>query len=168
MDIEIQPAQIKDKSIIQNLMELYMYDFSEFTQWDVNEHGLFGYKPFDHYWTDPDRRPFLITVSGQLAGFVLVRAADSPDQERTYSIAEFFVLRKYRRQGVGRAVAQRIFDIFPGQWSVKQMESNYPAQLFWRQVIWEYTRGEFEEERLQNQESKQEFQVQRFRTKGTS
>jgi predicted acetyltransferase len=166
LDIEIQSAQVKDKSILRNLMELYVYDFSEFTKWDVNEHGLFGYKYLDHYWTDSDRHPFLITVSGQLAGFVLVRAIDSSNHERTHSIAEFFVLRKYRCQGVGRAVAHRIFDMFPGQWSVSEIEDNYPAQVFWRKVISEYTSGEFEEEHLQNHESKRV--VQRFRTKGTS
>ncbi len=165
LDIEIQAAQIKDKSIIRNLMELYVYDFSELTKWDVDEHGLFGYKYLDHYWTDSDRHPFLIMVSGRLAGFVLVRAIDSPDQEPTHSIAEFFILRKYRRQGVGRAVAHRIFDMFPGQWSVSQIEDNHSAQVFWKKVIGEYTSGKFEEEHLQDHKSKQ--LVQKFRTRGT-
>ncbi len=166
VNIEIQSAQVKDKSILRNLMELYVYDFTEFMQWDVDEHGLFGYKYLDHYWTDPDRHPFLIRVSGKLAGFVLVRDMNSSNQERTHSIAEFFVLRKYRRQGVGREVARRVFDMFPGQWSVKEIENNHSAQIFWRRVISEYTGGDFEEEHLQNEKSK--GVVQRFRTKGTS
>ncbi len=166
VDIEIQAAQIKDKSIIRNLMELYVYDFSEFTEWDVDEHGLFGYKYLDHYWTDSDRHPFLIMVSGRLAGFVLVRAIESPNQEPTHSIAEFFILRKYRRQGVGRAVAHRIFDMFPGQWSVSQIEDNHIAQVFWHKVIAEYTSGEFGEEHFQDHKSR--HVVQKFRTQGTS
>ncbi len=145
MDIEIQPAQLQDKSILRHLMELYVYDFSELEKWDVDEHGLFGYKYLDHYWTEHDRHPFLIRVSGKLAGFVLVRAIDSSDDEPTHSIAEFFVLRKYRRQGVGRQVAHRIFDMFPGRWSVSQLANNVAAQVFWRKVISEYTGGNFEE-----------------------
>jgi predicted acetyltransferase len=165
MDIEIQSAQARDKSILRNLMELYVYDFSEFTDWDVDEHGLFGYKYLDHYWTDSSRHPFFITISRKLAGFVLVRIIDPSNHERNYSIAEFFVLRKYRRQGVGQAVAHRIFDMFPGQWSVSQIEANYPAQIFWRKVISEYTGGEFEEEHLDEHGSK--HLVQRFRAKDT-
>lgn len=166
-EIELQPAQLSDKTILRHLVELYVYDFSEFMQWDVDEHGLFGYKYLDHCWTDPDRHPFLIRVGGRLAGFALVRAIESSGQERIHSMAEFFVLRKYRRQGVGREAARRIFDLFPGRWSVAQIEENHPAQIFWHKVISEYTNGEFDEEPRQHRESQRGL-VQSFRTKGTS
>ncbi len=165
VEIELHSAQLSDKTILRHLIELYGYDFSEFTKWDVDEHGLFGYKYLDQYWTEADRHPFLIRASGRLAGFVLVRTGDSSSQEPVRSMAEFFVLRKFRRQGVGREVARRIFDMFPGRWSVPQVEDNYPAQVFWRKVISEYTSGEFEEEHLQSREAKRGI-VQKFRTKG--
>ena len=154
MDVEIQPAQLADKSILRNLMELYVYDFSEYMQWDVDAHGLFGYKYLDQYWTEPDRFPFLIRASGKLAGFVLVREIASGDNEPTYSMAEFFILRKYRQQGVGRIAARRMFDLFPGQWSVIELEENVSGQAFWRKVISEYTDGNYQEESLQNAHSK--------------
>ena len=63
----------------------------------------------------------------------------------THSIAEFFILRKYRRQGIGQIVAHRIFDMFPGKWRVAQEERNFPAQAFWRKVVSRYTNGQFRE-----------------------
>ena len=145
MDIEIQPASLSDKYILRNLLELCQHDYSEFDDAEVDEHGLFGYKYLDNYWTEPGRYPFLVRMSGKLAGFVLVRLLDSTDDQPTYSIAEFFILRKYRRCGVGREAAHRIFDMFRGRWSVAQEEGNRQAQTFWRRVIAEYTSDDFEE-----------------------
>jgi hypothetical protein len=72
MAIEILPASINDKSLIQKMMELYQYDFSEFTETDLDEHGYFGYSHLDNYWVETNRYPFLVRVDGQLAGFALV------------------------------------------------------------------------------------------------
>jgi len=145
MDINIQKAIIQDKSILRNLLELCHHDYSEFNPKDVNEHGLFGYKYLDHYWIESGRYPFLVRVSGKLAGFVLVRDIDFFDNKVTHTVAEFFILRKFRRQGTGQKVAHRIFDMFPGRWRVEQEDVNLPAQAFWRKVIFRYTKGQFKE-----------------------
>ncbi|GCE45857.1 putative acetyltransferase [Thermosporothrix hazakensis] len=142
MQVELQRASADQKIVLRHLMELCQYDYSEFDGEDVNEHGLFDYTYLDHYWIEPGRYPFLIRVNGRLAGFVLVRRLDG---QPTHSIAEFFVLRKYRKQGIGRMVACRIFDEFPGRWKVKQEAGNLPAQAFWRKVIAEYTDGRYHE-----------------------
>jgi predicted acetyltransferase len=63
----------------------------------------------------------------------------------THSMAEFFVMRKYRRGGVGQRAAVELFDRFPGVWSVKQVQSNLPSHSFWRNVIGRYTDGNYEE-----------------------
>jgi predicted acetyltransferase len=145
LNIEITPAKITEKAILRRLLEFYQYDFSEFDGADVDEHGCFDYAYLDHYWTEPERHPFLIRVDGKIAGFALIRALDP--EGHTHVMAELFVMRKYRRQGIGRAVACRLFDRFPGQWRVGQEDANRLAQAFWRAVIADYTRGEFEEVR---------------------
>ena len=53
-------------------------------------------------------------------------------------------MKKYRRRGVGRTAARMVFDLFPGGWEVSQWRSNLPAQRFWKQVIDEYTAGEYD------------------------
>jgi len=165
VNIEVQQAALEDKTILRHLMELYANDLSEFDQCDVDAHGLFGYSRLDHYWTEPGRYPFLVRVEGKLAGLVLVRTLDESSHSLTHSIAEFFILRKYRHQGIGRIVAQRIFDMFPGQWSVAQMDSNRPAQVFWGKVISEYAQGDLHEIWLNDEEWK--GPIQKFRTRAT-
>lgn len=145
-DIDIHPAENGDKLILRNLMQLYLHEFSAYDQADVNRSGLYEYKHLDRYWIEPNRRPFIIRVKGQLAGFVLIsKYADPIYSEQRWSVAEFFVLKKYRRKKVGTQVAVQIFDMFRGKWQVAQIENNLPAQSFWRVVIGEYTRGAYEE-----------------------
>jgi len=95
---ELVQVQEEEKSVLQQLLELYAYDFSEYDGADLNEHGYYGYTYLDHYWTEAGRSPFFIKVDDQLAGLVLVSdyryVATDP---ATRSIAEFFVMRKYRR-----------------------------------------------------------------------
>lgn len=142
--IEILPVSIEDKPVLANLLELYRHDFSEFDGRDLGEQGRFGYAYLDQYWTEPDRHPFFVRVDGRLAGFALLRILPKEDGCETH-VSEFFVVRKYRRQGVGEAVARRLFDMFPGQWVVAQADRNLPAQRFWRTVIERYTGGAFTE-----------------------
>jgi predicted acetyltransferase len=119
-------------------------DFSEYENFDLDEHGLFGYGDLDYFWFEPTHAAYLVTVDTKLVGFVLVdNEVVIEGNER--SICEFFVLRKYRRSGIGSTVARRIFDELPGRWEVRVVEANKPAQAFWRKVITAYTEGQFEE-----------------------
>jgi predicted acetyltransferase len=138
MDIQVTSASIDEKSILRNLFELYIYDYSEYMGWDLDQHGLFGYRYLDHYWTEPNRYPFLVRADDNLAGFALVTVVD----DRTH-MSEFFILRKYRRQGVGEAVARNLFARFPGPWHVDELAQNEAAQRFWRTVIDRATGGDY-------------------------
>lgn len=145
MKLEILQPTIDQKNILQNLIELYQYDFSEFENEDVNDEGLYGYKHLNNYWTTPGHFPFLIKVDGKLAGFALVRemAASETHSSSYFKICEFFILKKYRKEGIGRKTAFYLFDFFSGVWEVAEIETNLPAQKFWRKVISEYTHNDF-------------------------
>lgn len=144
MEIRIEPVPAAQKSVLRQMLELYLYDFSEFSKEDLAENGYFGYTYLDAYWQEAGRFPFFIRADGRLAGFILVRSCSEhnplPDP---HNIAEFFVLKKYRRHGVGKAAAFRIFDRFPGSWEVTQWVSNLPAQRFWEKVVTQYTDGQY-------------------------
>lgn len=47
--IELQEITADQNSVLRNLMEKYLHDFSEFDGEDVDEHGLFGYRYIDFY-----------------------------------------------------------------------------------------------------------------------
>ncbi|MEM5773824.1 MAG: GNAT family N-acetyltransferase [Anaerolineaceae bacterium] len=144
MNFEINPASLQDKAVLRQLMELYAYDFSEFDGADVDEHGMYGYSYLDHYWTEEGRYALLFRADGKLAGFAMVRRVEVHG-EPVWSMAEFFVMRKYRQHGLGRDAACRIFELFPGRWNVAELAENAPAQAFWRRIISEYTGGAFTE-----------------------
>ncbi|MBE0411781.1 MAG: GNAT family N-acetyltransferase [Anaerolineales bacterium] len=151
MDIQLRKAEYWQKAVLRNLMELYSYDFSVIEGDDVDEFGLFGYRYLDHYWTEAGRYPYLVKVDGVLVGFVLLREGTYFDQlaeEYPFppmKVTEFFVLRKYRRKGVGRYVAREVFNRYPRRWEVAQVVNDVEAQAFWRRIIDEYTHGQFEE-----------------------
>lgn len=150
MNIVVTQASLDDKPLLQRLMEFYQYDFSEYENSDLDSRGMYGYAWLDHYWSEEGRYPFLVRVDGQLAGFVLVNQFTLlPTSE--WSIAEFFIMRKYRRKGVGKTVAFSIFDKFRGVWETFQLDNNIPAQHFWRKVISEYTNGQYTETFLENE-----------------
>jgi predicted acetyltransferase len=153
MDIQLIKVSIQDKIVLENLLELYKYDFSEFDNEDVNDRGQYGYRYIDNYWTEPDDRfPYLIKVDGNYAGFALIRKIikERASSEFYYSVAEFFIMKKYRHNGLGKQVAFNLFDLFPGDWEVTQIEENIPAQKFWRKIISEYTNDNYKEYRNAN------------------
>ena len=60
-------------------------------------------------------------------------------------MSEFFILRKYRQQGIGRQVAFYIFDLYCGSWEIYQAYTNLIAKKFWKSVIETYTAGNYTE-----------------------
>lgn len=89
---------------------------------------------------------YLIRVDNKIAGFVLVCPhCNYIEGVDTRCIGEFFILMKFRKLGVGRFVAKKIFDLHKGQWEVCYLTTNKPARSFWRKVIREYTDGDFTE-----------------------
>ena len=146
MTVEITPVGSEARDRLQALFELYAYDFSELLGIDVADDGRFRTPPLDVYWTDPRCHAFLIRVDEKLAGFALVQQRSRlTGDEAVCDMAEFFVMRKYRRHGIGERVAAWSFDRFRGPWEVRQKTENLAATAFWRRVIGRYTGGRFEE-----------------------
>jgi len=126
------------------MIELYNYDFSEYSNDDINEYGYFGYPHIDAYWNEEGRYPYFIRADGKLAGFVLVRSCcEYNDLSEPYNIAEFFVMKKYRKKGVGKYAAKKIFDKFSGGWEISVWSNNRIAQCFWKSVVDEYVKGKY-------------------------
>jgi len=177
MNIDIHEAHGRDEQVIANLVRFYVYDMSDCGGWDCPETGLWGgCDDLPQYWGRPPENardrwpdgwrglPFVVRVDGRLAGFALVRQiADDPP---AFDMGEFFILRRYRRRGVGRHVACRLFDRFPGRWQVRQLPENDPAVAFWREVIWDYTHGEFEDFTGLGDRHCNAYLVQRFTSPG--
>jgi predicted acetyltransferase len=128
---------------LANLLELYIHDMSAIFSLDVGGDGRYGYARLPLYWSEPDTRyPFLIKSGPQLAGFALAtRGSPITANPTDLDVAEFFVLRRYRRSGVGRQAACALWDALPGQWIVRVSEANRGGLAFWRDVVHDYTNG---------------------------
>ncbi|MGI8857938.1 MAG: GNAT family N-acetyltransferase [Thermomicrobiales bacterium] len=145
MHVEVITATSEDKSIIERLLQLYEHDNSEFFGADVDPDGIYRVADIDAIW-HPSRHVFLIKVDDRLAGFAFVtRHLSYLGDGETYLMDEFFIMRKYRRRGVGEQVARTLFDRFPGRWEVSEWPTNIGAHAFWRRVIGRYTNGQFHE-----------------------
>jgi len=139
MQLEVLPATTEQAPVIANLIELYAHDFSEFADLKIGEDGRFGYDPLALYWTEPNRFPFLVRANGDLAGFVLVQQGSriSPTGQ-IWDMAEFFILRGYRRQGLGLRVAHQVWRMLPGPWEVRVSDKNVAARSFWKRAVSEF------------------------------
>lgn len=143
MDVRITSAAAEERDVLAALMQLYVYDFSAMLGLDVEDDGRYRGPAVE------GRDAFLVRVDGKLAGFALIAGTSRlTGEEGVRDVAEFFVLRRFRRSGVGETAARSLFDRYPGRWEVRQKRENVGAIAFWRRVIDRYTGGRFEEEAL--------------------
>ncbi len=147
MNTEIFAVPYEKKHILRNMLEIYLHDMSEFDdeedRLELNKAGLYGYKYLDYYWTEAGRYPYLITVDGNLAGFALIRTLKQNDL--TFEVAEFFILKKYRNSGVSKLFITELFSLHQGNWIINTPIKNIPAQRFWRKIANGESKGEFKE-----------------------
>jgi len=126
--------------LLANLLELYIHDLSEIFSVRPGPDGRFGYDKLPLYWSEPERRwAFLIKAGDEVAGFALVtRGSPAITDPADLDVAEFFVIRGYRRLGVGQRAARALWDNLPGTWVVRVSEANLEGLRFWSQVVRAY------------------------------
>lgn len=91
--MNIRKAAIEEQITLQNLLQLYMYDFTEYTEVDTKPNGLYQVMPdFNLYWTEPqNRHPFLIMVSDKIAGFAFVK---TKEMDKENHVVTFLYIEK--------------------------------------------------------------------------
>jgi len=141
--VALELATPADAPLLANLLELYIHDLSEAFAVEVGSDGRFGYDRLPLYWTEPEKRfPFLIRRDERTVGFALaMRGSPASDDPDDLDLQEFFVLRRYRRMGVGREAARMLWNRLPGRWIVRVSRGNRVALPFWSATIAEYTGG---------------------------
>lgn len=149
-EVTLSLATPGERVFIRNIYPLYLHDLSLYTEfYDLSEEGVWypDYLPSFLDTQSPLVHPMLIRAGGRPAGFALIGESPFPHMTpgRDYRMCEFFVLGRYRRQGVGRRAAEAAFDRFRGVWEVSELVANTRAVGFWREVIGAYTSGSFAE-----------------------
>lgn len=132
-----EPSQ---RATLANLVQLYIHDFSEFLsvkqKLAVEEDGRFAdLLRLDEYWSAADRSVWFIRAGGQLAGFALLNRHSHCNRPVDFNMGEFFVMRTFRRDGIGARAAIDLIQMHPGQWEIAVSARNPPALAFWPRVV---------------------------------
>jgi predicted acetyltransferase len=160
--VSLRPIRASEVAAVRCLLQLYIYDLGG-AYWDVEPNGVFAPASWHRrFWTGPGRQLFVLRVRGRLAGFVLMRDRAHYAGRGVREISEFFVLRKYRRRGIGTQAARTLFRRFAGRWELAELTWNVAAQRFWRELIRKVAVGGFTEQRRRNGDLL--FVVQHFET----
>lgn len=143
MEVQLVIIKEQQRKVFENLFSYYIYDMTEYMKWNPDQEGKFGYdsSKFDVYWVLEDHIPYFIYVGSELAGFVLVRRY--PNDLSTYDIDQFFVLRKFKGQGVGKEALAKVIDIFPGNWQIRVLLQNSGALHFWKSAVFNLVGDEY-------------------------
>jgi predicted acetyltransferase len=131
--------------LLRNLFKHYVYDMAEWFEIDRKADGTYSY---DTAWIWENGYAAYLAKAGDLiAGFAIVGAAVQwLGDIGAHDVKEFFVVRRFRRNGLGQRMAILLWNERSGEWLVRVLESNTPALLFWRAAISSYSHGSYEEE----------------------
>ena len=113
MEIELQKISLDNKDALNNLMQFYLYDYSDTDKRDINTWGRFEYEYLDSYFSEDESRvPFFIKLNDIIVGFILINNYSIISENKSVkSIAEFFVMKKYRRIGIGSTTLKKLFSL---------------------------------------------------------
>lgn len=145
--VEVRAATQEEKPVLKWLLELYVSEFNLMKGSRLHQKQVFIDEDYiDLFWVKEKWVPLLIFYHGKAAGFALVVSNGFvAHKAEARALPDFFVLKKYRRMGVGRQAAFEIFNRYPGRWEILQSDFNSNGQAFWRRVVEEYTCGQFAE-----------------------
>lgn len=121
------------KALIWRLLQLYLDELSVPLRSALNDRGEYEYPAFEQYWEQEVHAAYLFQVGRRPAGFALVRRLG--DRPVWHTLDEFCVLRVYRGQGLGAALAGEVLRAHPGRWSVAHLPQNLGAIRFWDRVL---------------------------------
>lgn len=138
MTLELVHVGAAEIPVLENLIQLYIHDFSEFftgtPRCELSDDGRYALdKPVGAWLARPGNVALLLRSNDRLAGFAQISGTEGADATRI--VDEFFVARKYRRTGVGAAAAAKIFSLWPGHWQADVRRRNTGAAAFWARAI---------------------------------
>ncbi|AZE99736.1 hypothetical protein C4J95_2274 [Pseudomonas orientalis] len=134
--VELIQTGPEHAELIRNLYQYYAYESSDWEQEDVEADGRF-YIHDEHlarYWQDPQWSANLLLVDGYIAGFLLIEGSELPGID-ALELADLFILKRYRRKGIGRAIATQVLCSGEDNWLVRFYDQDEVSQAFWRTVL---------------------------------
>ncbi|MGG2395781.1 GNAT family N-acetyltransferase [Pseudomonas sp. SH1-B] len=140
MQIELVPTDADQLPLIANLYQFYAYESSDWEQEDVETDGRFYiHEPhLQRYWQESGWSANLVLADGFIAGFLLIEQSELPGLD-VPEFADLFILKRYRRRGIGRALVQQVMGN-EQPWLLRYYHQDEVAQTFWQQLLSEWPR----------------------------
>lgn len=136
--LRLQTVQIKDRDLLWNINQKYLYEMTNFYDDPMDENGNYHYGHFDDYFSDPVRVAYFIYDDDVLVGFAMICPYSNIEQNPDYTMAEFTVFPAYRRKHIAIDAVEMILDKHPGKWEIKYNEKNSGAKKLWNTVVAPY------------------------------
>jgi predicted acetyltransferase len=139
--VGVDIASMDERRLLEGMLQFYVYDFSELEPagseaFELEGDGRFApYPHLDDYWREASRTALIIRLGERPVGFALINAVSRSGATVDHNMAEFFVMRKHRRQGVAAAAVRAILATRAGRWEVAVAERNIAAKAFWPKTI---------------------------------
>jgi predicted acetyltransferase len=129
MAIDILAADEAGKSELRAMLSAYLHELSRYGDVDL------GYRYFDSYWSDDDRWPYIIKNDERTAGFALINTWSPSGRGTDFSVAEFYILPRFRGTGAGKRAFARLLCSRPGIWELGVMSDNQAGKAFWESAL---------------------------------
>ena len=136
--IRLQKAAKKDRDLLWNLNQKYLYEMTNFYDDPMDENGNYHYGHFDEYFTDPKRTAYFIFNDDTLVGFAMLNPYSCIERSPDNTMAEFTIFPVYRRNHFAVKAARHILSQHRGEWEIKYNEKNTSAKKLWNSVAAPY------------------------------
>ncbi|MEJ6004908.1 GNAT family N-acetyltransferase [Paucibacter sp. AS339] len=135
MSLEICSPCLAHKTVIWNLFQFYCYDTSAEEGCDVEETGFYSLSQdyFAQYWTAPSWSAHLLLWDGAIAGFALIETSDA--LSGALELADLFIMKRFRRHGIGRQVVRHFMSSRAVPWTVVVYDEAVGATAFWNSIF---------------------------------
>ena len=136
MEVILERAASQNRALLFRLLQYSLFEESATDGNEMNAEGLYDYPCFDLYFTENDREAYFIkdASTGVLLGFAMINTHVTLGNIG-HVIAEFLILPKYRRMGIGSEAAKQCFALYKGIWEVSPSYGSNSAMAFWQAVI---------------------------------
>ena len=136
--MHIIPITETNSHIYHNLSQCYEAEFSPLTGKKPNASGIFE---LDTHLGD-DTLGFLLQIDDTPAGIAAIRCKEG----HSYEVCEFYVVPYFRKNAIGMQFAHAIWESYPGDWEIKQIQEAEYATKFWRKTIERFNETTYTEE----------------------
>lgn len=131
----VKVSSANEATVLLNLMQGYEAEFSAITQKTPQPDGLFA---LDTPLDDEHEAFLYLETNDTPIGFCIIGKV-----ENRHDVSEFYIVPSKRSKKAGRDLACAIFDMYSGEWQVRQIAGADKAYDFWNKTISYYTNGQY-------------------------